>query len=389
MARKLTEQEIIDRINNKFPNKFDFSKWNFAGYTERVTLICKDCGSEVNIPPSSLLASQNKFGCKQCYLNSKPVPEEKVIREIKSIYGEDRFDFSKFTYKNMRTESILICNKCGNEFKTKVANLVKTNHTKEPCSVCYRKSISKSQDQFIKEIHNKYGNKFDTSEVNYVNAKTETTFICNDCGTKFKTTPDNLLTATIGCPTCADISRANSRRHSTEEYINLVTLVHKNKYDYYYTNYTGQYNPVTILCPDHGSFEILAKYHLKGSGCPRCKTSKGEFFIENFLKELNITYTQQFFINHPDFSRGIIVDFKVNIGETICFIEYNGIQHYQPIGFFGGEEKFNNYQIPRDNALREYCKEQNIPLLEIKYTLKDNEIKDTIKDFLISNGFHV
>lgn len=165
--------------------------------------------------------------------------------------------------------------------------------------------------------------------------------------------------------------------------------IHGDKYDYSKVDYKGYQIPVTIICPIHGEFQQTPRDHLRGSNCPKCKTSRGELLVEKYLIDNNISYTNQYFIDLKEYSKGIFVDFKVTINNQIYFIEYNGIQHYKPIEFFGGEEKFYNYQIPRDNKLREYCKENNIPLLEIKYTLKDEEVKDTLNQFLFCNEFSV
>ena len=62
----------------------------------------------------------------------------------------------------------------------------------------------------------------------------------------------------------------------------------------------------------------------------------------------------------------------------IIYIEYNGIQHYKPVEFFGGEEKFRK-QVERDNNLRQYCKENNIRLLEYSYQIKLQDLTVCIK----------
>jgi hypothetical protein len=51
--------------------------------------------------------------------------------------------------------------------------------------------------------------------------------------------------------------------------------------------------------------------------------------------------------------------------QNIC-IEYNGIQHYEPIKYFGGIEEFDK-RIERDKIKIEYCKKNNIRLIVIKY----------------------
>ena len=62
-------------------------------------------------------------------------------------------------------------------------------------------------------------------------------------------------------------------------------------------------------------------------------------------------------------------------------IEYQGKQHYEPVEFFGGEEQFLLNQ-KRDNIKREYCDKNNIPLLELKYTLSNKEIKENIANII-------
>ena len=47
-------------------------------------------------------------------------------------------------------------------------------------------------------------------------------------------------------------------------------------------------------------------------------------------------------------------------------IEYNGIQHYEPVEFFGGESEFVKQQ-ERDSEKKKYCQENNITLICIPY----------------------
>ena len=47
-------------------------------------------------------------------------------------------------------------------------------------------------------------------------------------------------------------------------------------------------------------------------------------------------------------------------------IEFQGLQHFKPIDFFGGEEDFI-IQQKNDNKKKEYCEKHNIPLKIIKY----------------------
>ena len=60
------------------------------------------------------------------------------------------------------------------------------------------------------------------------------------------------------------------------------------------------------------------------------------------------------------------------------FIEYNGIQHYIPQKYFGGQISFEHQQ-KRDDYVRNYCKTNNIKLLEIKY---NDNIQNKLQEIL-------
>ena len=47
-------------------------------------------------------------------------------------------------------------------------------------------------------------------------------------------------------------------------------------------------------------------------------------------------------------------------------IEYQGIQHYEPVAVFGGEEKLQK-RIELDKKKSELCKNNGIVLIEFKY----------------------
>lgn len=47
-------------------------------------------------------------------------------------------------------------------------------------------------------------------------------------------------------------------------------------------------------------------------------------------------------------------------------VEYQGKQHYEPVGYFGGENHFN-MQKKHDDIKRKYCIDNGIYLLEIPY----------------------
>lgn len=127
---------------------------------------------------------------------------------------------------------------------------------------------------------------------------------------------------------------------------------------------------------------FLNKLHLNGSGCPKCNFSKGELKCEEILE--NIEYVKevipQFRFDHCRNIYPLPFDFKVILNNGKYFlIEYQGQQHYEPTTFFSHDnlEDIQN----RDKIKYDYCKNNNIDLLVIKYT-DFNNIENIIKDFI-------
>ena len=63
-------------------------------------------------------------------------------------------------------------------------------------------------------------------------------------------------------------------------------------------------------------------------------------------------------------------------------IEYDGIQHYEPVDIFGGQEQFE-IQQKNDNIKNEYCKNNNLKLYRISYKDFDN-LEEIIKEIVIA-----
>lgn len=119
----------------------------------------------------------------------------------------------------------------------------------------------------------------------------------------------------------------------------------------------------------------------KGTRSCGCLKSGYELQIKNILKNLNINFnTQQKFKDLKDV-RQLSYDFSIiKNNKIIGLIEYQGEQHFKPIDYYGGEEKFKKQQY-HDSLKFEYAKKNNIPLLYLKK--EDNEfLEEKIKSFL-------
>lgn len=155
-----------------------------------------------------------------------------------------------------------------------------------------------------------------------------------------------------------------SKRKTTNEFIIEAKGKHGDKYDYSKVEYKNAHSKINIICPEHGEFEQTPNNHRLGNGCPICNESKGERKIRMCLEKYNIKYITQHTFDDCKNSRPLPFDFYLP-EHNIC-IEYNGMQHYRVVGHFGGEEGFRQ-RVINDKIKVEYCNNNNIPLLIIKY----------------------
>jgi tetratricopeptide (TPR) repeat protein len=75
-----------------------------------------------------------------------------------------------------------------------------------------------------------------------------------------------------------------------------------------------------------------------------------------------------------------VLPFDFYIEQYNLCIEYDGIQHFKSVKYWGGDKKLFLTQI-KDNIRNEYCKNNNINLFRIKYS--ENTIEKLKKFFRI------
>jgi very-short-patch-repair endonuclease len=135
-----------------------------------------------------------------------------------------------------------------------------------------------------------------------------------------------------------------------------------------YKNYKTE---VIITCPKHGDFPQTPASHLKGCGCRKCNKNIGENAIRNFLTKNNIEFEEQKRFKDCKNIKPLPFDFYLP-QYNLC-IEFDGKQHFIPTDFKSNlteEEKLKSFELLqiRDNIKTDYCKNNNINLLRIKYT---------------------
>lgn len=207
-----------------------------------------------------------------------------------------------------------------------------------------------------------------------VNSHTKVSIVCPKHG-EFLQLPNDHLNGS-GCPKCSNEIKGKYQIGNIKDFINKSKSIHNNKYNYSEFKYVNNRTKSTIICPKHGKFLQTPHNHLSGYGCPICNQSKLENEIMGLLKENNIEFIQQY---RPKWLNGQSLDFY--LPNNNIAIECQGIQHFRPIEFFGGETEYKN-QVNRDLTKKRICDMKNVKIL---YYSKINE-NDTInskKDLLL------
>lgn len=209
------------------------------------------------------------------------------------------------------------------------------------------------------------------NEETYKGFSKEVPIICKEHGV-FYMSPKKIIRGYC-CPLCDNSFNDNSEV-SSNKIRKEIEDKYKNIYIVKNVSIKGNISKVSFICKEHGQFQATITPNTQYTiCCPYCaKKSKswGEEVVMMYLHEKNIVFFKEYRLN--DF----LVDFFIPSRNTI--IEYNGLQHYKPVEHFGGQESFIKQQ-ERDMTLRQYCKEHNIRLIEIPYTIYN---KYDIKQYL-------
>jgi hypothetical protein len=294
------------------------------------------------------------------------ISQDVIEYKIKLLFPNYIFDFSN--YKNTHSKIGVICD---NNHKSEqiVKNILKGHG----CKLCGNKIASdrqrKNLDDVIEEFKNVHGDRYDYSKYDYKRNRIPSIIICSKHGEFLQDASSHLKGS--GCPKCA-----NNKRLTKDEFIKKSKNIHTIPYNYDLVEYENMHKKVKISCPKHGIFEQTPNSHTSGKGCPKCSQSVGENLVEKFLQRNNINYIPQKKFNNCKHINMLVFDFYLPDYNT-C-IEFNGIQHYEPIAIFGGLDALK-INIERDLIKYNYCIDNKITLIIIKQDKKHINKIDVLK----------
>lgn len=360
MPKKLTREEFIDKARAIHGDKYDYSKVVYKNSNTHVCIICPIHGEFMQKPILHLIG----HGCPKCGLERRVAKRtydtDWFVAQARLVHG-DKYDYPRTEYINSQRKVIITCKIHGDFWQRPIDHLKGCG-----CRACAGNKKLTTQE-FIENAKKVHGDRFDYTGVEYKGAHIPITIVCKDCGAIINTTPHSHVVGG-GCVNCRIIEHTRTK----ESFIEQARKVHGDKYDYDNVEYVHGETKVEIICKKHGAFLQTPNSHLQGSGCPHCIMSYGEEKVSEILNNYNIQFISQYEIANSNLfckNKKLFVDFFLPTSNTI--IEYNGQQHYEAIDYFGGQERFER-QEERDNAVRQYCKEHKIKLIEIPYTEYDN-----------------
>ena len=248
---------FIKNAIEKHGNRYQYGLVKYNTKASKVTLICQRHG-EFDITPA---AHSKGGGCKKCHFENRTLSTKEFITRAKAVHG-DAFDYSKSVYKNSNEKVLIHCRKhgdfhqlpfnhlrgqrcpvCGNNAKkdtleqfiekankvhkgkysyersvyvnTTTPIIIKCylhgyfaqtpdHHTNGSCGCpqCYLDGKVTDTASFVNKAKEVHGDKYDYSEVVYVNTLTKVKIYCKKHG-EFYQTPQNHLSGK-GCARCGN-----------------------------------------------------------------------------------------------------------------------------------------------------------------------------------------
>lgn len=379
-GKKKTTEDFIKEAKAVHGGKYDYSKTIYTLSKNKVVITCPIHGDFTMLPYNHVVLGCD---CPECS-NVAKVTKEMFLRRAEEKYG-DKFDYSHINYVNNETEIEIKCNVCGTTFKQTPNNHIQG--LRGGCPTCRYKYVADAEtipfEVFAARSRAVHGNKYLYHSDCYTGIGNETKITCPKHGDFWQLAMSHAKGC--GCNECAKENISKSLMLTTDIFKQRAIDKYGDSFDLTNTVYNGWDNDVTIKCNTCGRyFDQKPNNFLRGFGCPHCNKSAGEAMVTVFLEKHSIDFKQQYsFFNESLFcsNRKLYVDFFLPNNNVI--IEFNGEQHYRPIEMFGGESAFKRQQF-RDEAVRAYCIDHKIKLIEIPYTELGNIEKILTKELKIN-----
>ena len=254
-------------------------------------------------------------------------------------------------YCGMDKRTLFKCKKCGYEWYLTPNHIINSKRTCPNCT-----GTIKTNERFVKEM-NRISPNIELLEKYEKNSK-KVLCHCKKCGYEWRATPNNLLSKHSGCPMCA-IKKVNlGNKLTTEEFFQQAQGKKNPNIEIKEDVYFGHNVKMRVACKKCGHEWLMTPSNiLHGNGCPKCRLSKLEIGLKDFLKEKNIEFEWQIKNDYFEWLNRQSLDFY--LPQYNIVIECQGEQHFKPIKHFGGVNRFVD-TIERDKKKKDLITENNL-----------------------------
>lgn len=205
---------------------------------------------------------------------SRTLTQDQFINRALSVHENDIYDFSNSKYVNAKTKVEVFCKKHSELFLITPDALLSGSGCRK-CSIERRADKRRmTVDEFIRRGKIAHGDQFDYSKVEYKNAITKVMLYCRKHDFWHLALPQDHINGK-GCRKCRGEKISAKKFKTQEEFLERCVAAHGSRYDYSKVVYRGMLEKVTIICHIHGEWDVVAKNHPLGHGCPRCGFDEG------------------------------------------------------------------------------------------------------------------
>ena len=365
--KEYTYEEVKNMIEVDYNLKLLSSRSDFKNLNSRISVEC-ECGNPFETPAYVFHRKEGKTSCNEC-TGYKVWTYEDVCEWYES-FGSKVLT-PKCEYKNTRTTIDIEC-KCGEKFSGKPQIHTAKDKNKHLCGKCnghYVYNFYEVKD----EVESFNGNILLSEPSIYKTTRTKLDIECGICGEMFKRDfTDYKRSKHKACPECSLKLLGESRRYS-QEYVEK--FVNDNGCELI-SEYIKSNLPIDIRCACGEKFTTIFNEFNNGykRQCDKCsgKMSKGEKFLSEWFELKEIEFEPQKKFSDCKYKAELPFDFYIPDLNTV--IEVDGFLHYEFNEYFHKtQENFELCKL-RDKIKNQYCIDNNINLIRIKYkTVRDIE----------------
>lgn len=242
------------------------------------------------------------------------------------------------------------------------------------CSCQYNQQKFQEINQELSKVNYTFlyleSNAYNVNEKGIIDLKKPILVQCLNCHKKSKEYYYNILKEHKRC-NCNNTKKFTCNI-TTQEFIQKWPKLNQKNFELLDTEFHGRNFKYHIKCNRCGREDIRWGITLIDSAilCKYCDNgSKNEQLISMALDDLSIKYIREYLVDYNHHQHRF--DFYLPNYNTM--IEYNGLQHYKPIEYFGGIPQFRLRQ-QRDLEKQQYCQEHNLNLIVFNYRQTSQKI---------------